>query len=180
MGDDQTEVQLPSVDAENMALLMGVGTLLNGRQIDEYSIPEQREIFHEYQAAPKRTSGIAVRKLSVRTSYGEVDTYLYRPESVTGKLTFVYYIHGGGWILGNAADWEEFLLDLTERTQLAIVFPEYTLAPEKQYPTQQEQCIEVLQHVLKNADDYRLEGDKVVLACDSVGGTVDLFSLPAP
>lgn len=153
-----------------MALLMGVGTLLKDKQIDEYSIPEQRGIFREYQSTSKQSTSVTVRKFKVETSSGDVDTYLYRPSSTTGKLPFVCYIHGGGWILGSATDWEEFLFDLVERTQLAVVFPEYTLAPEKQYPTQQEQCVEVLQHVLKNGAEYGLHVSKVVVACDSVGG----------
>lgn len=173
MADTQNAVEIPPVDPHNMAMLQGVGTLLNGKGIHEYSIPEQREIFRQYQATPARNPGIIVRQFKVNTSHGEVETFLYKPKSSTGNLPFVYFIHGGGWILGNALDWEEFLFDLVQRTQLAVVFPEYTLAPEKKYPAQQDQCVEVLQHVLHSGDHYGLNVEKVVVACDSVGGRTD-------
>ena len=54
-----------------------------------------------------------------------------------------------------------------QKTQIAIVLPEYTLAPDKQFPAQHEQCINGLGHVVKNADALMLI-PTVVVASDSV------------
>lgn len=72
-------------------------------------------------------------------------------------------------MFGSAADFEAFLFDLVMRTGLAIVFPEYTLAPEKKHPTQVEQCIEVLQYVLQNGAALGLSVEPVVVGGDSAG-----------
>ena len=72
-------------------------------------------------------------------------------------------------MFGSAVDFEAFLFDLVKRTRIAIVFPEYTLAPEKTHPTQIEQCIEVLQDVLQRGDALGLKIDKVVIGADSAG-----------
>ena len=170
MSSDQDVPVLPPVDPQNMAMLQGIGALLNGKQIPEYSIPEQRQIFRKFQSTQAQHPGIEIQRIKINTSFGEVETFVYKPKTSTSNTPFVYFIHGGGWILGSVCDWEEFLFDLVERTQLAVVFPEYTLAPEKKYPAQQEQCIEVLQHVLNNGEDFGVKTDKIVLACDSVGG----------
>ena len=52
------------------------------------------------------------------------------------------------------------------------MFPEYTLAPEVKYPVQQEQCLEVLQDVLKVGDQHGLKADNVVLGGASSGVNV--------
>lgn len=170
MSNNHEAVVLPPIDPQNLQMLMGVGALLKGKQIHEYSILEQRQIFREYQATPARNPGVEVQRFKVNTSHGEVETFVYKPKSSTNNVPFVYFIHGGGWVLGSACDWEEFLFDLVQRSQVAVVFPEYTLAPEQKYPTQHEQCVDVLQHVLSNGGDYGVDVKKVVIASDSVGG----------
>ena len=62
------------------------------------------------------------------------------------------------------------------RTGLAIVFPEYSLAPEVKFPVQPEQCLEVLQYALSHGGEHGLKVDKVVLVGDSAGG-MDLHFL---
>lgn len=170
MSAQQNAMTPPPVDPHNLNMLMGVGALLDGKGIHEFSILEQRDIFRKFQLTPERGSSISVQQIKVNTTHGEVTTYLYKPASASSSIPFVYYVHGGGWILGSAVDWEEFIFDLVERTQLAVVLPEYTLAPEQKYPAQQEQCIEVLQHILSNGTEYGLISEKVVIASDSVGG----------
>lgn len=161
---------LPDVDSHNLEMLISVAGLLNGKQIHEFSIPEQRELFRKVQEPAAKNPGVAVLDYMVQTSYGEVKTFLYKPESTEGDIPLIYFIHGGGWIFGSAFEWETFLFDLVMRTGMAVVFPEYTLAPERKYPAQQEQCLEVLEDVLKVGSEHGLLVDKVVIASDSVGG----------
>jgi acetyl esterase len=94
---------------------------------------------------------------------------VYKPEGENEKLPFIFSVHGGGWMFGTAVDFEAFVFDLIKRTRVAIVFPEYTLAPEKKHPTQIEQCIDVLQDLLQNGDAFGLKVDKVVMEADSAG-----------
>lgn len=86
-------------------------------------------------------------------------------------------IPGGGWIFGSAADFEGFLFDVVKRTGLAVVFPEYTLAPEKKHPAQIEQCIQVLQDVLEHGSIAGLKVDRVAIGGDSVGCKSNLLNI---
>lgn len=76
------------------------------------------------------------------------DPSFYKPDGVQYDLRFIFYIRGSGWIFGDARDFEAAIFDLLRRSRLAIVFPEYTLAPEKKHPVQIEHFIDVLQGVL--------------------------------
>jgi hypothetical protein len=60
--------------------------------------------------------------------------------------------------------------DLALQTGCAIVFPEYTLAPEARWPTQQEQCYAVLKWVRENGEKEGLSKEKIAVVGDSAGG----------
>ena len=171
---DQQAGAMPHIDSYNLAMLQAVGTLAGTKPVYEYTVPEQRELFSKLQSPRPQNPGVSISEHLIKTSHGEIKTFLYKPEGVDGTLPFVFYVHGGGWIFGSAIDFESFLFDLVKRTGLAVVFPEYTLAPEKKHPTQIEQCIEALQDVLENGSAVGLRIDQVVVAGDSVGGS--LFS----
>jgi acetyl esterase/lipase len=168
---EQQEATMPHIDADNVSMLQAIGALVGTKPVYEYSIPEQRELFTKMQSQRPKNPGVAVSEHSIHTSHGDVKTFLYKPENAKEDLPFIFYVHGGGWIFGSAVDFESFLFDLVMLTGLAIIFPEYTLAPEKKYPTQLEQCIEVFQDVLKHGKDVGLSVNKVAVGADSVGCT---------
>lgn len=60
--------------------------------------------------------------------------------------------------------------DLARQSGAAIVFPDYSLAPGKQYPFQFEQIYAVLNHTARQGHKYDLLTDRIVLAGDSAGG----------
>ncbi|KAF9875510.1 arylacetamide deacetylase [Colletotrichum karsti] len=91
----------------------------------------------------------------------------------------VYYAHGGGFAMGSAYFYLEFLLSwhalLVESgyQNPAIFALEYTLVPDQKYPTQVYETLRGYKHVLSIAGDPR----KVVVAGDSAGGTLMLTLL---
>lgn len=62
------------------------------------------------------------------------------------------------------------MTDLALRTGYPVIFPEYTLAPEVQFPTQHNQCYESLKWLTENGDTLGLQGTNFTLAGDSAGG----------
>ncbi|KAK3707149.1 hypothetical protein LTR37_012318 [Vermiconidia calcicola] len=153
-----------------MATLQSIGSIVNGRPFSDFSAPKQRELFQKVQLPRPSNPGISVSEYMINTSYGDVNTFFYKPARQKQDVPFIYYVHGGGWIFGGAAEYEAFIFDLVSRTGFAVVFPEYTFAPEKQYPVQQEQCLEVLQYVVKVGSEHGLLIDRLLLGGDSSGG----------
>lgn len=61
------------------------------------------------------------------------------------------------------------------------MFPEYTLAPEVQFPVQHEQCYDSLKWLTENGKTLGLEGTNFAIAGDSAGGEIitrDTLYLP--
>lgn len=70
---------------------------------------------------------------------GDVRARLVRPRGVTGPLPVILYLHGAGWVFGNAHTHDRLVRELTVATGAAVVFPEYDLSPEARYPVAIEQ-----------------------------------------
>jgi acetyl esterase len=116
---------------------------------------------------------IETSHFEVETEFGKVKTFLYKPKGHRKHhlLPFIMHLHGGGFIQGEARDYNVFVFELVRRTGAAVMIPNYTLAPEKRFPTQQEQCLGVLQWVIEHGEEkLRLNVKKMVLTGDSAGG----------
>jgi acetyl esterase/lipase len=164
---------MPYLDPHNMTQLQSLVTLVGGKPFHEFTVPEQRDLFSKVQWPQPENPEVAISHHMIKTSHGEVKTYLYMPKGVTEPVPLVYFVHGGGWIYGDAGAFAAFLIELADKSKLAVVVPEYTLAPERKFPAQQEQCLEVLQDVLKVGPGHGLITDRVVVAGDSSGGKLD-------
>ncbi|KAK5125306.1 hypothetical protein LTR85_000415 [Meristemomyces frigidus] len=170
--DDPIPESSPYLDAQNTAFVRQLASLLpSGKQLTDVPISQARKVFGQSQLH-KLDPRVSWTHFLVPTSHGEVKTFLYKPLEFVNSdrdLPLIFYIHGGGWFLGNAFDYEPILDDLVIRTGFAVVFPEYTLAPERHFPAQQEQCLEVLEYVVKHGTSRHLKTDRIAIASDSAG-----------
>jgi acetyl esterase len=100
-----------------------------------------------------------------------VKVYTVRPKSTKGKtLPGVVYFHGGGWVLGNFTTHERLMRDLATQANVAMVFVEYSPAPEQKHPVQLDQDYGVLKYVAKNPIEFGIDPNQLAIAGDSVGG----------
>lgn len=102
--------------------------------------------------------------------WGTVRTRIIRPKGVKGKLPVVFFIHGAGWVFGDADTHDRLFRELVVGANAAGVFPVYDRAPEKQYPTQVEQNYAVGQWLAANGKKHDLDTSRIAVAGESVGG----------
>lgn len=100
----------------------------------------------------------------------EISLRIVRPTHAKGKLPVIIYVHGGGWILGNKETHDYLIRQLANQAQAAVVFVNYTPSPEAQYPVAIEQAYEAADYIAKNSTKYSLDGSRMAIAGDSVGG----------
>ncbi|KAH9832679.1 Pfam:DUF2424 [Teratosphaeria destructans] len=92
----------------------------------------------------------------------------------------VYYCHGGGFSMGSAYFYLEFLLAWVSLlkdagfTNPALFALEYTLVPDSTYPTQVQQTLAGYKHVLSLVDN---QPDRICVSGDSAGATLILSLL---
>ncbi|MFV6029155.1 alpha/beta hydrolase [Streptomyces sp. NPDC056264] len=103
---------------------------------------------------------------------GDVRTRIVRPRGSTGPLPVVLYVHGAGWVFGNAHTHDRLVRELAVGTGAAVVFPEYDLSPEARYPVAVEQNYGVARWIAREGGERQLDGTRIAVAGDSVGGNM--------
>ncbi|MFF3754871.1 alpha/beta hydrolase [Streptomyces sp. NPDC002018] len=103
---------------------------------------------------------------------GSVRARVVRPAGATGTLPVVLYIHGAGWVFGNAHTHDRLVRELAVGAGAAVVFPEYDLSPEARYPVAVEQSYTVARWIVDEGATKGLDGSRLAVAGDSVGGNM--------
>ncbi len=105
---------------------------------------------------------------------GSVRVRIVTPPGSTGPLPVVIYIHGAGWVFGDAGTHDRLVRELAVQSGAAVVFPEYDLSPEAKYPTALEQAYATARWVASNGPAEGLEASRIAVAGDSVGGNMSI------
>ena len=103
---------------------------------------------------------------------GDVAVRIVRPKGATGALPVVLYIHGAGWVFGNAHTHDRLVRELAAGAGVAVVFPEYSLSPEVRYPCALEESWAVARWVVAEGAHHGLDPQHIAVAGDSVGGNM--------
>ncbi|WP_030606055.1 alpha/beta hydrolase [Streptomyces achromogenes] len=103
---------------------------------------------------------------------GSVRARIVKPVGTDGALPVILYIHGAGWVFGNAHTHDRLVRELAVGAEAAVVFPEYDLSPEARYPVAIEQNYAVAQWIVQQGAAKGLDGSRLAVAGDSVGGNM--------
>lgn len=69
---------------------------------------------------------------------------LYRPARASGDVPALLWIHGGGYVIGKAAEDDDVCRVLTRKLGIVVAAVDYRLAPEHPYPAPLEDCYSAL------------------------------------
>lgn len=97
---------------------------------------------------------------------------IVRPPAASEPLPVVLYIHGGGWVLGNAGTHDRLVRELAVGADAAVVFVEYTRSPEAQHPVAIEQAYATARWITDEGASRGLDASRLAIAGDSVGGNM--------
>jgi acetyl esterase len=136
--------------------------------------PEKgRETVDEVQSGPVEKPAAEIEDLTVPGGpNGDVAVRIVRPQGATGALPVILYIHGAGWVFGNSHTHDRLIRELAVGAGAAVVFPEYSRSPEARYPVAIEESYAVLRWVAENGAEHELDGARIAIAGDSVGGNM--------
>ncbi|WBB62483.1 alpha/beta hydrolase [Streptomyces sp. WMMC500] len=135
--------------------------------------PEKaRKLLDDIQAEPIGKPDADSEWITVPADVGDVQVRIVRPRGVAGPLPVVLYMHGGGWILGNAGTHDRLVRELADGARAAVVFVEYARSPEAHYPVAIEQGYATAQWIVREGAAHGLDPDRMAVAGDSVGGNM--------
>ena len=138
----------------------------------ELSPAEARAVLDELQAAPIDKLPVHDRWITVPADVGDVRVRIIRPPDAVGTLPVILYMHGGGWVLGNADTHDRLVRELAVGTGAAVVFVEYDRSPEARYPVAIEQGYATAQWIMREGIDNQLDPNRIAVAGESVGGNM--------
>ena len=136
----------------------------------ELTPAEARKVLDDVQAAPIDKLPVKERWITVPAEVGDVRVRIVRPPDAEGTLPVILYMHGGGWVLGNADTHDRLVRELVDGTEAAVVFVEYDRSPEAHYPVAIEQGYATAQWIVREGDANQLNPERLAVAGDSVGG----------
>jgi acetyl esterase/lipase len=135
--------------------------------------PEQaRKVLDDVQAAPIDMPDVEETWIDVPAAVGDVRVRIVKPVGSTGPLPTILYMHGGGWVLGNAGTHDRLVRDLATGVNAAVAFVEYDRSPEAQYPVAIEQGYATAKWITGQGDTEGLDTTRLAVAGDSVGGNM--------
>src|SRR5918997_4070785 len=138
----------------------------------EMAPADARKVLEDAQSAPIRKLPVDEEWITVPAPVGDVRVRLIKPQGATGMLPVVVYMHGGGWILGNAGTHDRLVRELAVGARAALAFVEYPNSPEAHYPTAIEQGYATAQWITRNGASKSLDASRMAVAGESVGGNM--------
>jgi acetyl esterase len=136
----------------------------------EMTPAEARAVLDDVQAAPIDKLPVDDGWITVPADVGDVRVRIVLPPGAAGTLPVILYMHGGGWVLGNADTHDRLVRELAVGTGAAVVFVEYDRSPEARYPVAIEQGYATAQWIVREGAAHGLDPDRMAIAGDSVGG----------
>ena len=131
---------------------------------------QARKVLDDLQAAPIEKLPIEEEWITVPAAVGDVPVRIVKPAASAGPLPVIVYMHGGGWILGNAGTHDRLVRELAVGARAALLFVEYPNSPEAHYPVAIEQGYVTAQWAVREGAAKGLDASRMAVAGESVGG----------
>ena len=138
----------------------------------ERGVDGARRLLDEVQAAPVALPDVVEQWHTVPAAVGDVRVRIVKPVDAGPVLPVVLYMHGGGWVLGNAGTHDRLVRELAVGADAAVAFVEYDRSPEAQHPVAIEQGYATARWIVANAAELGVDAGRLAVAGDSVGGNM--------
>ncbi len=92
------------------------------------------------------------------------------PTGVADPLPTLVAIHGGGFVLGTAHEYDYFCLEVVRQLGIAVANVEYRLAPETSFPGPLDDCYAALTYLHAEGPELGLDPSRIAIGGTSAGG----------
>lgn len=108
-------------------------------------------------------------KVPVRDG-AEILVKVYRPKEKNEKIPTWIFMHGGGFITCSVETHDYVPSYIAAKAGIACFNIEYRLAPEYKFPKGIEDCYDVTKWIHDNAEELKIDSNKISVGGDSSGG----------
>ncbi|MBN9569090.1 MAG: alpha/beta hydrolase fold domain-containing protein [Alphaproteobacteria bacterium] len=96
----------------------------------------------------------------------------YTPHTGAGPQPTLFYMHGGGWIVGDLDSEDRYLREAAVESGIQIISLEYALAPEHRFPVPLDDCVALIESALEQADRFQIDTGRIALGGASAGANL--------
>ncbi len=129
------------------------------------NIVKMRALLAERPTVPSAVS-VYEEEQVISTKDGELKVFIYRKTSVDNQPALLW-VHGGGYILGNAED--ERARVIADICDCTVVSVDYRLAPEAPFPAGPNDCYAALEWMHNQAAALGIDRERIVIGGASAG-----------
>ncbi len=158
------------MDAEHLAVLQAMPV-----RLDLSDIPATRagmEALRGMLAAAPLPDNVSIEDHMAPGPDGAPDVMVrtYRPASLPANAPLLYWIHGGGMVLGDVAMNDPYCANVADQLNVMVASVEYRLAPEHPFPAPIEDCYAGLRWFASSADEFGIDRGRTAIGGGSAGG----------
>ena len=141
----------------------------NATPLYELTPKEARDFLKNLQSKTFKKTDAGITEIDIEG----VKTFVLKPQTNTEKkLPAILYLHGGGWVMGDEYVFDNLIKKIANCAEAVLIFPEYTPAPEAEYPQQINEAYLVLNYIYNNSDELNIDKNKIAIMGDSAGGNM--------
>jgi acetyl esterase/lipase len=133
------------------------------------SVQQERERMRQGQVHAHEDSLVAIEEFVTSACRVHIVRPIHAKET---PLPIIFYLHGGGWVLGDLQTHMKLVCSLAVQSSCAVAFVDYPRAPEHPFPAPMQACAAAIEETLAAADLLSLYPDQFILAGDSSGGNL--------
>ncbi|MAM74265.1 MAG: lipolytic enzyme [Tistrella sp.] len=170
-----------ALDPALKAMLKAAAEAPAGPSIRDLPVPEARAAYRERYLirgirAPE--APVAMTEHVLELPDRVIAARLYRPARAgdAPALPLVIYFHGGGFVVGDPAAYDNQSRRLADRLGALVLTPDYRLAPEHPFPAAVADAWDVFSLVAGDAAAWGADPAAIALAGDSAGGCLTLVT----
>lgn len=117
--------------------------------------------------------GVVNRRFTIAGYKGlNVKVKLFEPSNVKEKLPCLIYVHGGAFSYKASAYHKKLACIYAMKVKCRVYFPDYHLTPGYPYPAAYEDVLALYQCIMKNAEEFGIDIEKIGIAGDSAGACI--------
>ena len=94
---------------------------------------------------------------------------IYQAASSLASAPALYWIHGGGMVMGNLDQSDAYCADIAHAVGVVVVSVDYRVAPEYPFPTPLEDCYVGLRWVVRSAEALGVDRARIAIGGSSAG-----------
>ncbi|WP_159566642.1 acetyl esterase [Budvicia diplopodorum] len=100
-----------------------------------------------------------------------ISTKVYYPKHKE-YASCLFYIHGGGFIVGNLDTHDRIMRIMAEESQCTVIGINYSLSPEAKFPQAILECIAATDYFRQHADQFKIDTSSIGYVGDSAGAHI--------